>query len=134
MEGTKRSAKDVERGKLDSSVIHISSKDSKSTEKLDQNSPLLDDSEYVTCDQCRDKISPWELPEHLDFHVAMALQEQENGLNMPSSSSSSAVGASMSNAGLGKRKGAHQSGQSTPSKKYKVDSSNKTLHSFFGHR
>lgn len=35
-----------------------------------------DDDDAVACEQCGVKVSPFELPEHLDFHVAQDLERQ----------------------------------------------------------
>ncbi|KAJ8044503.1 DNA polymerase eta [Holothuria leucospilota] len=90
------------------------------------------DSDYVTCDRCQKSISAWDLPEHLDFHVAMDLQRRENGSGTAPSTSGSTVSHNSSvKTVAGKRKGKQQG---PAAKKVKSDSNSKTLHSFFSQK
>lgn len=41
------------------------------------NETDLDDAEHVKCEKCGMKFSPWEMPEHLDYHFAVELQNIE---------------------------------------------------------
>lgn len=41
------------------------------------NETDLGDDELVKCEKCRMKLSPWEMPEHLDYHFAVDLQNIE---------------------------------------------------------
>lgn len=41
------------------------------------NETDLGDDELVKCEKCRMKFSPWEMPEHLDYHFAVDLQNIE---------------------------------------------------------
>ena len=41
------------------------------------NETDLGDDELVKCEKCRMKFSPWEMPEHLDYHFAVDLQNTE---------------------------------------------------------
>ena len=36
-----------------------------------------DDQEVVVCAKCGEKVSAWLMPEHLDYHIAKELQEQD---------------------------------------------------------
>ncbi|XP_048580274.1 DNA polymerase eta isoform X2 [Nematostella vectensis] len=36
------------------------------------------DSDYMQCDTCKEMVSAWDLPEHLDFHFAEQLQRGDN--------------------------------------------------------
>ncbi|XP_071834937.1 DNA polymerase eta-like isoform X2 [Apostichopus japonicus] len=130
--------KELEEAEIsDNSCLSFQNAQSKDLGGDVENPPQSDETDYVTCDQCQDQISAWELPEHLDFHVAMAIQEQENGVGI-SSSSSSLLAAERrgkhDNTRAGKRKGT-QRGACPSSKKSKSDPSNQTkLHSFFSQK
>ena len=45
-------------------------------EELLELSGMPDISEQCTCEKCGEKISPFEIPEHMDFHVAQELQAE----------------------------------------------------------
>lgn len=98
----------------------------------DTDVEMKEDSDHVTCDRCQKSISAWDLPEHLDFHVAMDLQRKENGSGTAPSTSGSTVSHNSSvKTVAGKRKGKQQG---PAAKKVKSDSNSKTLHSFFSQK
>ncbi|XP_022097296.1 DNA polymerase eta-like [Acanthaster planci] len=95
----------------------------------------------VTCDKCNKAVSPWEYPEHLDYHFALELQEQMQGPPRPPGAannlhSPAGAGALQSLSGSGggvgglKRRGKSPR-SSNGSKKLKTEASSGTLHSFF---
>lgn len=98
----------------------------------DTDVDMKKDSDYVTCDRCQKSISAWDVPEHLDFHVAMDLQRRENGGGTAPSTSGSTVSHNSSvKTVAGKRKGKQQG---PAAKKVKSDPNSKTLHSFFSQK
>jgi len=57
-------------------------------DKVTREKSVVND--VVPCDKCGADISPWDLPEHLDWHVAVDLQKQEHSVSSQSVNESSA--------------------------------------------
>lgn len=88
--------------------------------------PPVDAEDLVQCEKCSEKVVVWELPEHMDFHFALDLQ---NSFSVPSSSSITAPPSpALSSPVRGKSKG--KSTPSSSAKRPKHDT-NMTLDSFF---
>ncbi|KAH3851918.1 hypothetical protein DPMN_094405 [Dreissena polymorpha] len=75
--------------------------------------------DYLECEKCHKMVTVWEMPEHMDFHYALQLQEDMNVPLMGNSVAMTSV----------KRKSLQGSQKS--SKKMKVCSSQGKLDSFF---
>lgn len=80
-------------------------------EPPDNNDVVTSPDDYVSCEQCDEKILAWDLPEHLDYHFAMSLQKERHQVT-----------------GV-KRKTTEDLSNKT--KKTKTADQVKTLHSFF---
>ncbi|CAH1791744.1 unnamed protein product [Owenia fusiformis] len=77
-------------------------------------------SDYSRCEKCNEMVSAWDLPEHLDFHYALELQNQPHS------------GATVQTAPSVKRKSTSQSKRGRKKSKLNNDSSNmQTLDTFF---
>ncbi|XP_069092349.1 DNA polymerase eta isoform X1 [Pleurodeles waltl] len=88
--------------------------------------PPFDAEDLVQCEKCAEKVVAWELPEHMDFHFALDLQ---NSFSVSSSSSITAPPSpALSSPLRGKSKG--KSTPSSSAKRPKRDSS-MTLDAFF---
>ena len=113
-----------------------------STFEQNHGNSCNDDVDQIPCEKCSQTISVWEYPEHLDYHFALDLQQNQSSQVVPvvdlsSSSSASSSAASSSTPGkqtTGKRRG-RPPGSSSASKKPRLDASggggSATLHSFF---
>lgn len=85
------------------------------TEKLDDKiavSSEVDKEDLCKCDKCGKDILVWEMPEHMDYHFAMALQSSfSSSVHAPSVSSAAIPQTSLKlNAAAGKTKSRSQSG------------------------
>ena len=61
--------------------------------------PVADTSDYINCEKCGERVLAWDLPEHLDFHFAMDLQ------NSCQASRSLPLGGSVAPSSLGGARG-----------------------------
>ena len=77
--------------------------------------------DYLPCEKCRKPIAVWEMPEHMDFHFAMDLQNDMN-----------AVTSQVISSNTGKRKSVGSDNRG--SKKTKISPSQGKLDSFFSRK
>lgn len=91
----------------------------------------VDKSDLCECEKCGKEILVWEMPEHMDFHFAMALQSSfSSSVHSPSVSSPSLPQTSQKlGTAAGKTKSKSQSGPQA--KRTKSGGSTGTLDSFF---
>ncbi|XP_002740840.1 DNA polymerase eta-like [Saccoglossus kowalevskii] len=71
-----QSVRDPSPGIIEVTSLSLSRQDKDLTtcsDKLFSDLPVAD---FVTCEKCQQKVSAWDLPEHLDYHYAFELQEQ----------------------------------------------------------
>ena len=85
-------------------------------------------SDEVLCEKCKQIISVWEYPEHLDYHFALELQNQTEIPSVDISKKQGPTSGVPQEKMSGKRRG-RPPGPS--SKKAKIDSGSATIHSFF---
>jgi len=69
-----------------------------------ENNDPKEQAEFISCDQCSKRVSPFELPEHLDFHYALSLNQEISGNNDRRNSLAGDVGGKSQSASGQKRK------------------------------
>ena len=77
----------------------------------------------IDCEKCKCKISPFELPEHLDFHLAKELQDEFRKSETPSRTTVPPPLASLTTSSNFKKRKNNQPNDITESKKQKSISS-----------
>ena len=97
----------------------------KNLEENDPNSPNFDD-DFVKCEKCKKLVSPFEMPEHLDFHLAQELQKeirnQDRQSNLSSSTRSNIKTISNNVAKGTKRKNASKASSESDKKQRNIQS------------
>ncbi|XP_038046639.1 DNA polymerase eta-like [Patiria miniata] len=97
-------------------------------------------SDMIVCDKCNKSVSPWDYPEHLDYHFAVELQAEMRVATASAASSQrspthNTLGQNPSGPGKGGAGGVKRRSKSPRSsegsKKPKTKAASGTLHSFF---
>ncbi|KAI8486930.1 hypothetical protein Bbelb_354380 [Branchiostoma belcheri] len=94
----------------------------------DTSCQQVDAEDVMKCEKCGEDVLAWELPEHLDFHFAMELQQQQTSNSISAVSHGSGSNASRATAGTAKNTGKRRG---RPPKRQKID--HPTLDTFFKH-
>ncbi|ELT99496.1 hypothetical protein CAPTEDRAFT_172544 [Capitella teleta] len=87
-----------------------------------------DVSDMVTCEKCQQSVSAWEMPEHLDYHFAADLQDEENALRSGNGRPKGALAPPVS---LKRKVGETGKSKGRPSKLAKSQNGSHKLHHFF---
>ncbi|XP_035685289.1 DNA polymerase eta-like [Branchiostoma floridae] len=100
----------------------------------DTSCAQVDKEDVMACEKCGKDVLAWELPEHLDFHFAMELQQQQQQQQQTSNGISGGTHPSGSNASKATTGAAKKPGKrrGRPPKRQKMD--HPTLDTFFKHR
>jgi len=84
---------------------------------------VVDDIEMIQCEKCICKISPFELPEHMDFHLAKELQDEFRKSEMANRTTTVPQASFTTSKSNSKKRKSNQSNDITESKKQKSISS-----------